>query len=838
MSDGDSNPDERTTDHIPDTNSQFQTQDHDSARSARIHSSNTPVKGGEHFGPFLIHSLLGQGGFGQVWDSIDQRTGRRVALKVLTSIHDAPAEQIERFKQEGKLAASINHPNCVYVFGAEDIEGFPAITMELMQGTLQDDLKRGGPFQSRRAVDAIMQIIDGLEAASRLGIVHRDIKPSNCFVDHHGRVKIGDFGLSKTFEVDADLTQSGVFMGTPAFASPEQAKGREVDFRSDIYSVGATLFTLLTGALPFSGKNPGEVLARVTSESPEIDRLKGDTPADLKSVITQCLQKDPADRFQSYSALRNALNPFSTEGTKAADLLRRFAAFMFDLLVLMILVIFLSRAWYHSFLLTVFYFGLTEFFLQGSFGKRLLGVRVKRFDGSKPDIFQTFLRSLILAISFFGFIELGGLLIAKIASQEGFLLLGWRSATLFISLLMPTCAVLVLFFKAKESNGYLGLHERLSHTHTIVQKQPKGIAIAKDAQPLASPIPDSVQKKYGPYDVLNVLSQDENSFLLRGYDPLLQRDVWIYLRKLEAGMNQATPQDSRMRLQWLYQESKDDWIWTAYEAPKGASFCTRASKEGVSWPLMQSIIQMLIVESGQDASLYHLSRIWINDQEQPQWLDFPYNHGVLSSNSPEFQSQKEFIHHVLCYGLDRQAQGKKSGEFPTIPLPAHSDRLVEMICSRNYNSNEELLKEIQATSSKTQSIDWQTKMSIAFIIFLFFMVFNLFALIVGLVQRLGYFEYFPLLLFTFGIFWALPVAIVGFLFRGGLSYKLTHVCIKTTTGLRASRIRCGLRSFLSSIPLVLGPVGLAIVISGFVYSVWSPQRGIQDLICGTTLVPE
>src|SRR5262249_37940029 len=154
--------------------------------------------------------------------------------KLLISATDAPPELLHRFRREAKLAASINHPRCVFLFGAEEIEGIPAITMELMRGgTLQDRLSSQGPMPVKEAVDVILDIIEGLEASYAAGILHRDIKPSNCFLDETGRAKVGDFGISKTLGSPSDLTMSGAFIGTPSYASPEQIRGADIGLQSD-----------------------------------------------------------------------------------------------------------------------------------------------------------------------------------------------------------------------------------------------------------------------------------------------------------------------------------------------------------------------------------------------------------------------------------------------------------------------------------------------------------------------------------------------------------------------------------------------------------------------------
>ena len=235
---------------------------------------------GETFGHYQILGILGQGGMGVVYEAQDLENGRRVALKVLTGSLEA-SEARKRFLREGQLAAAINHPNTVYVYGTEEIEQAPVIAMELMPGgTLRDRVEREGSLSPSAAVDTILQVIAGLEAAQRLGILHRDIKPSNCFIGDDGAVKVGDFGLSISTQIrdQTQLTLTGAFIGTPAFASPEQLRGETLTVQSDIYAVGVTLYYLLTGKTPFRGGNMVQLLAAVLERAPE-------TPARLRAGL-------------------------------------------------------------------------------------------------------------------------------------------------------------------------------------------------------------------------------------------------------------------------------------------------------------------------------------------------------------------------------------------------------------------------------------------------------------------------------------------------------------------------------------------------------------------------
>jgi serine/threonine protein kinase len=253
---------------------------------------------------------------GVVYEAEEIESGRRVALKALGQALDSP-EARQRFLREGLLAASINHPNVVYVFGTEEIDGQPVIVMELVGGgTLQDRVRPGRPMAVTEAVDAILQVIAGLEAAAVKGVLHRDIKPSNCFVETDGTIKVGDFGLSIPIDPEGStrLTLTGSFMGTPAYSAPEQLRGDEFTLQGDIYAVGVTLYYLLTAKTPFEGENLVRMLATVL-ERPATSpaQLRPELPGGLCRAVLNCLEKQPARRFASYAELRKALLPYRSQ---------------------------------------------------------------------------------------------------------------------------------------------------------------------------------------------------------------------------------------------------------------------------------------------------------------------------------------------------------------------------------------------------------------------------------------------------------------------------------------------------------------------------------------------
>ena len=242
---------------------------------------------GEVFGKFRILHRLGSGGMGIVFEAEDRKTGRRVALKLMSPRSFDSPEARRRFRQEGVLASRVSHPNCVMVLDADDVDDVQYIAMELIQGeTLQDLVKREGPLAQYSAVEKVLEFVRGLTEAHRCGVTHRDVKPSNCFVGEEGTVKIGDFGLSKSMDADVGLTRTGQILCTIAFASPEQVKGERLDQRTDVYSLAATLYYLLTGRPPFDGADAAATIAHIASSPvPSLRQLAPDVSKGLEAVI-------------------------------------------------------------------------------------------------------------------------------------------------------------------------------------------------------------------------------------------------------------------------------------------------------------------------------------------------------------------------------------------------------------------------------------------------------------------------------------------------------------------------------------------------------------------------
>ncbi len=250
-------------------------------------------------GRYRIVRKLGAGGMADVYLAEDQELGRRVAIKILNNRHSNDAQFIERFRREAKNAAALNHPNIVSIYDRGEAEHTYYIAMEYLDGrTLKELVVGRGPAPVNVAVEYARQILSALRFAHRHGIVHRDIKPHNVLVDREGRVKVTDFGIARAGT--SQMTEAGSIVGTAQYLSPEQARGTEVDQRSDLYSLGIVLYELLTGQTPFDGDTPVEIAMKHLSATPRPpSQIRRDVPRDLDMVVMRALAKDPDARYQS-----------------------------------------------------------------------------------------------------------------------------------------------------------------------------------------------------------------------------------------------------------------------------------------------------------------------------------------------------------------------------------------------------------------------------------------------------------------------------------------------------------------------------------------------------------
>jgi eukaryotic-like serine/threonine-protein kinase len=248
---------------------------------------------------YRVMRKLGSGGMANVYLAEDQELGRRVAIKILNERHAGDEQFVERFRREAKNAASLSHQNIVSIYDRGEAEGTYYIAMEYLDGrSLKELILSRGPAPMSVAVDYARQILSALRFAHRNGIVHRDIKPHNVLVDPEGHVKVTDFGIARAGA--SQMTEEGSIIGTAQYLSPEQARGTQVDQRSDLYSLGIVVYEMLTGEVPFTGDSPVEIaMKHLSATPPPLREKRPEMPTSLEMVVLRALAKDPAARYQT-----------------------------------------------------------------------------------------------------------------------------------------------------------------------------------------------------------------------------------------------------------------------------------------------------------------------------------------------------------------------------------------------------------------------------------------------------------------------------------------------------------------------------------------------------------
>jgi serine/threonine protein kinase len=270
---------------------------------------------------YRILAKLGAGGMGEVYRAEDLSLNRQVAIKVLPEVFASDQERLARFQREAKVLASLNHPDIAAIYGVEEADGKHFLVLELVEGeTLAERLSRDA-LSLEETLEICRQITEGLEGAHEKGIIHRDLKPANVKITPEGKVKILDFGLAKALvegttamdianspTITANMTQPGVILGTAAYMSPEQATGKQVDKRADIWAFGCILYECLTGKRAFSGDTVTETIAAILKGEPNWDLLPADTPGSVRAVLRRSLQKDPRERLRDIADARIDMN--------------------------------------------------------------------------------------------------------------------------------------------------------------------------------------------------------------------------------------------------------------------------------------------------------------------------------------------------------------------------------------------------------------------------------------------------------------------------------------------------------------------------------------------------
>jgi Tol biopolymer transport system component len=290
----------------------------------------TTLHPGDGVGPYRIVHLIGCGGMGTVYRARHPALGRDVALKVLSDDLVLPTSRFERFEREARLWASLNHPNVAAVYDLLDIEGHRFLVLELVEGQTLAERLRSGPLNLRDTILIATQLANAISAAHRKGIVHRDIKPSNVKVTDDGIVKLLDFGLAKLRPQsdipgagDFSLTQEGVFVGTPGYMSPEQARCEDAEESSDVWAFGCLLYEMLSGRRAYDGRTVPELIAAVLRDEPDWGALPADTPPGLVNLVQRCLVKAPADRLKDIGEALIVLTRLDPHQSQKRGRLRR-----------------------------------------------------------------------------------------------------------------------------------------------------------------------------------------------------------------------------------------------------------------------------------------------------------------------------------------------------------------------------------------------------------------------------------------------------------------------------------------------------------------------------------
>jgi len=657
-----------TVDHAPGQ----ATEAYDSrSRTSIVADEGAPVE----VAGYRIVREIGRGGMGTVYEAEDARFGRRVALKRIAAGANASTEAVERFRQEGRLASTIAHPRCVFVLAADEEAGVPYIVMELMPGTtLQNLVKEGGPLGIEDAAAKILDIIDGLREAHRVGVVHRDVKPSNCFLDVEGRVKVGDFGLSKSLTTDnAHLTRTGAFVGTPLYASPEQIKGDPIDPRTDVYSVCATLYYLLAGRPPFQESDAAATLARIVSESPPpLRSLRPEVPTALEFAIARGMERDRDRRWRGLDELRGAIEPFAPRPVTAARPWPRFLAGLIDHFVLVrpIEVVFNLVAAPFWVPIAVYataslaYFGIVEGVTGQTIGKALLGLKTRLQDRREP---PGPTRGLVRGAVYFAIVDLPFELAAEPITRAFGGREDSRGDLAFMALRVALTAVglAALFATARAATGFRGLHELASETRTILapRRERRRGPVAGRRRPVGSDRfavrrPTGVMQAVGPYKVRGAIAWEGDRRVLSAEDSALGREVWVVVRPRRSPEPPASrrelTRDTRPR--WLGGGEQAEGRWDAFVAPGGCALADLAGVDGLPWAEARPILLDLAVELAaacRDGTLpegLSIDQIWLEPDGRVLLVD-PLGAAPAGASTPERRAL-DLLHEAAALALE------------------------------------------------------------------------------------------------------------------------------------------------------------------------------------------
>ncbi len=650
-------------------------------------------------GGYRILRRLGEGGMGIVYEAEADESGHRVAVKLLSNRLAANPMSVERFKQEGRLASQISHPRCVFVYSADADLGRPFIVMELMPGlTLKDLVEQQGRLSPQDAVARIIDVVDGLIEAHRLGLIHRDVKPSNCFLTADDRVKVGDFGLSKSLlesEDGGQLTGTGAFLGTVLFAPPEQIRGEEVGYDSDVYSVCGTLYYLLAGRAPYQHESMTAALAKAISEPPpSLRRLRPDVPRMLERLVLKGLERDRKRRFVSLEELRDALQQLMPEEQVPARTRMLIAAYLVDTVLTVLLVqlpvdLFEWLVGFSDWLFGgdtlvdpvatvgyVLYFALCEGFAGATVGKWLLGLRVVPVGSVGPPGFG--LATLRAGIFHFGWLLLwlGVICIVEIPAFG-----------LPIGIALVIGGIAFLSYRVRQPNSNRGLHDLASGCHVV--KAPR----RQHRIRLTSLSPSRIEKftelvslpaELGGCMPRGQLVQDsDGSEVWLADDRSLGRRVLLHLLPNTAPTTIPPTRHARLRLlgtgdvQW----QKRECTWHSFAAPAGAPIADMIHpNQPLDWADARLLLEQVVEElhmAEHDDSLprtLSLNQIWVEPGGRVFLLDFALPSRIATE---PVETTLDLIREMTTLLLE--GTPRRYGQAVQAPLPPKASAIVNRL---------------------------------------------------------------------------------------------------------------------------------------------------------------
>jgi len=666
-----------------------------------------PESAPKTIGGYKLLRLLGAGGMGAVYESEAPGSSARVAVKLLSSRLASSPTSVERFKQEGRLASQLSHPRCVFVIAADADAGRPYIVMELMPGdTLKDAVDKRGPLPAEQAITYMLDVIDGLAEAHRVGMIHRDMKPSNCFLTADGRVKVGDFGLSKSLigSRDQHLTHSGAFLGTVLFASPEQIRGEALDYGSDVYSLCATLYYLLCGEAPYQHESITAALAKAISEdAPPVRSKRPDVSRGLEAAVMKGLERDRERRWQSLDDLRDALVALLPSHQHPARPRVLIGAYLLDIIAISFITIpvEISRSWGTvaeghlnpiefrpaAILIALLYFAIAEGMFGATAGKWLLGLRVSRVGHTEPPgILRGIIRATVFRLMMFGVIVFPEECVRWFGAATG-------SVLGFVVMTLSGAGLLV---QVRRRWGFRGLHDIASGCHVTQKPFPrrKLRLPVKHPTPLSMILPppaEALPEVVGGYAIRGRLTVDaggtgsatEGEQVWVGEDRALARSVLLWLRPAsDSAPPHGAARPTRLRrlgngsLTWAGTEF--DWI--AFAAPMGAPLADAINPaRPLRWADSRLLLEQLVDEfraaeaDGTTPARIGLDRLWAEPSGRIQLLECSASAGTGTADTTPIGLLRE-VASLTLEGKPRALAGPVRA-----PLPAHAVPILDKL---------------------------------------------------------------------------------------------------------------------------------------------------------------